>query len=129
MGQKMSETLPRRGGGLPPRTQSTSTDKTPEQVISEAPLKTSLAEQTNPVEDPKPWLAGEKLDEAELSNLTKIKSFNIDYLTLKKLDFVLSVKKNEKRGIGQKRSNETTIVLESLNKFLDAELRKMGHKP
>lgn len=123
--------LPPRGQSLPPREKSTS-DKSADQIISEAPLKTSPTEQTNPIQSTdelKPWLAGEKLDEGELSNLTKIKSFNFDYLTLKKLDFVLNARKNERRSIGQKRTSETTLVLESVNKLLDAELKKMGYKP
>lgn len=124
-------TLPPRGGRLPPREQG-DTDKSVEEVIKEAPLKTNVAEQTNTtqsIEELKPWLAGEKLDEAELSNLTRVKSFNIDHLTLKKLEYVLNAKKAEKRGIGQKKPNETILVLEGLNKLLDSELKKMGYKP
>ncbi|WP_111860959.1 hypothetical protein [Acinetobacter sp. CFCC 10889] len=123
--------LPARGSKLPPR-ETGNTDKPVEEVIKEAPLKTSAAEQTNPVQSEnelKPWLVGEKLDEAELSNLTRVKSFNIDYLTLAKLEFVLNAKKAEKRGVGQKKPNETILVLEGLNKLLDSELKKMGYKP
>ncbi len=121
--------LPKRGERLPPRTQGETT-KSIDEVIKEAPLKTAIIEQTNPeiqpVEQQKVWRQGSNMSVAELMNLTVKKSFNFPVDTQLKIEHVLEAKRKEVRSFGSKKLNETTLVLEILEKGLNAELKKMG---
>lgn len=125
----MSNTLPERRAAstLPPR-QKQVTQKSPEQVISEAPLKTTSTEQTDPVNQTKPWLNG-NLSESELWKFTKKKSFNFPVILQEQLNIVVNEKKKEVRGFNQGEVNETTVVIDYIIKGLKADLKKMGYDP
>lgn len=127
-------TLPQRkreATGLPAR-QPVISEKTAEQVIQEAPLKTNVAEQTNPapevlpLEKVKPWMVGQKLTEAELTNVTRIKTFQNPALIQAKIDVLIEHRQKLARGIGQKKVTDTSIILELLEKGLNSELKKLG---
>ena len=131
----MTDTLPprkREATGLPPR-QTQTTDKTVQQVISDAPLKTNPSDQTNPIaeeqplEKTKPWMVGQKLSEVELSHGSDIKTFRINQLVLEKLKEVVILRKKKARGAGQKQISDTSIINECLEKSLNAELKKLGY--
>lgn len=125
----MNGELPKRGSGLPPRQQGNSEGKTQEEVISEAALKTNTSEQTNPVEDKKPWLKGSNLTEAELMSLTQKKSLDMPLLMQAKLDFIMELEKKKVRGFGQARLSERQIILEDLEKMFDKRLKDAGYNP
>lgn len=125
----LPEPANKRAQPLATRERGNSEGKTPEEVIGEAVLKTNITEQTNPEEDRKPWLRGSNLTEAELMNLTTKKSFNFPLMIQAKLDFVLDQRKKEVRGFGQSKPSETNIVIESLDKALNLELKRMGYDP
>ena len=122
----------REAKGLPPR-QPHTTEKTLQQVISEAPLKTNPSDQTNPIveeqplEKTKPWMIGQKLSEVELSHGSDIKTFRINQLVLEKLKEVVILRKKKARGAGQKQISDTSIINECLEKCLNAELKKLGY--
>lgn len=128
---KLPPRVKREATGLPPR-QPQTTDKTAEQVIKDAPLKTNVSEQTNPIaeelplEKTKPWMVGQKLSEAELMNVGKMKSFQIPVLLQDKITVLIESRKKQARGIGQKRVTDTSIILEFLEKGLNSELKKLG---
>lgn len=122
----------REASHIPTRTQKTDLDKTPEQVIKEAPLKTNLDEQTNPDIDDQErpeWLKNTNLSEDELWALTKKKSFDFPLIIQAKLDFVIAKRKEKIKGIGAKNVKEITLVTEYLDKALNAEIKKLGYDP
>lgn len=123
----MSNELPRRGSSLPPRRHGEAEGKTQAEVIGEAALKTNAAEQTNPIEDQKPWLKGSNLTEAELMNLTNKKSFNFPLLVQAGLDFTLELQKKKSRGFGLARLTETSLVIKYVIKGIRADLKKEGY--
>lgn len=122
---------PRRGAALPPRETNTDNTKSVEQVIQEAPLKTSTPEQTNPVQK-ETFIQpdNQRLTVNQLWSLTKKKSFNFPLIIQDKLTCVLEHRKlTNVPVLGQKQIDETFLVLELLNAGLDQELIKMGLDP
>jgi len=115
---------PRRALGSEPR-KPANTDKSPEQVINEAPLQTISTQQVIQVEDnQKPWRVGTSMSEDELSVLTEKGSYNIPMELVLRLDYLVGKKKS--RGLGRK-TNKTALLIEALDEYTKRELKKLGH--
>lgn len=126
----MSNQLPERRSAstLPPREKKI-TERSPEEVIREAPLKTNLAEQTNPIENKRAWLTKTNLSTNELWKLTKKKSFNFPLMIQEQINFIVEARKNEPRAYNEKEPNETSVILEYIIKGLREDLKRMGYDP
>lgn len=98
--------------------------QTPEDVIKDAPLQTISAEQTNPVENTKPWRTGTSMSEDELMVITEKGSYNIPIELVLRIDYLVGKKKS--RGLGRK-TNKTALLVEALDEYTKRELKKLGH--
>lgn len=114
---------PRRAQATQARTPA-QTEKSPEEVINDAPLQTIQVEQTNPVEAVKPWRAGTSMSEDELMVVTEKGSYNIPMELVLRLDYLVGTKKS--RGLGRK-TNKTALLIEALDEYTKRELKKQGH--
>ena len=125
---KMSNEIPanpRRAQNPAPRQAATAEQgQTPEQVINDAPLQTLSSEQTNPVENTKPWRTGTSMSEDELMVVTEKGSYNIPMELVLRLDYLVSTTKS--RGLGRK-TNKTALLIEALDQYTTRELKKKGH--
>lgn len=116
---------PRRAQNPAPRQAATGEqDQTPEQVINDAPLQTLSAEQTNPVENVKPWRIGTSMSEDELMVVTEKGSYNVPMELVFRMDYLVGKKKS--RGLGKK-TNKTALLIEALDEYTTKELKKLGH--
>lgn len=116
---------PRRAQNPAPRQSATvEQGQTPEQVINDAPLQTLSAEQTNPVENNKPWRIGTSMSEDELMVVTEKGSYNLPMELVLRMDYLVSKKKS--RGLGKK-TNKTALIIEALDEYTKRELKKLGH--
>lgn len=111
-----------------PRTPKTP-EKSPEEIIKDAPLRTSESEQTNPEAvqqvEQKPWRVGTSMAEDELLFITEKASYNIPMELVLRMDYLISQKKARSLG---KRTNKTALVIEALDEYTTRELKKLGQK-
>ena len=129
MVKKMTDntnTLPKRGASLAPRTSKESTDTNVEEVINAAPLANpnSFKVPETQTENTKPWRTGTTMSEDELAIITKKDSFNIPMELSMRLDFILSQKKAKALG---RKNNRTTLLIEALDDYTKRELKKLGY--
>lgn len=124
---KMTEipSNPRRAAGNEPR-KPANTDKSPEQVINEAPLQTIPTQQVIQHEPTKPWLEGYNMTEDELMDLTVKKSFNLPLLLQAQMDYYLDEQKKGKRGTARNKLTETEVLKMALTMFFKSEFKKKG---
>lgn len=116
---------PRRAQSTAPRQSvAAETSQTVEEVINEAPLKTLSVEQTNPVENVKPWRIGTSMSEDELMVVTEKGSYNLPMELVLRVDYLVGKKKS--RGLGKK-TNKTALLIEALDEYTTKELKKLGH--
>lgn len=116
---------PVRAAGLPPRERAEPTTKTPEEIIKDAPLHTSQAEQTNPAEEKAPWRIGTSMSKEELMMITEKGSFNLPLELILRLNYLVNYENS--RSIGKK-TNKTEMLNESLDEYTTRKLKKLGHK-
>lgn len=116
--KRASIPMPSRRSGLDSEPQSQ------EQVINEAPLQTAQIEQTNPVENTKPWRTGTSMSEDELMVVTEKGSYNVPMELVFRMDYLVGKKKS--RGLGKK-TNKTALLIEALDEYTKKELKKLGH--
>lgn len=93
-------------------------------IISEAPLHTAPEQQTNPVENKKPWRDGMNLSGDELKSLTEKVSMNMPLELLLRLEYILQ--HDKKNRILGKKLNKTTMYIEAIDKYTETKLKKMG---
>lgn len=111
---------------IPPRQSPVQANKSVEEIIKEAPLQSSTVEQTNTVDNAKPWLDGYSMSEEELMALTVKKSFNLPLLLQAKMDYYLDEQKKAKRSAARSKLNETEVLKMALNMFFKSEFKKKG---
>lgn len=132
MVKTMSDVIPpantaRRAASVSPRQSGVDTNKTPEQVINEAPLASAAGkpETTVATAERKAWRINTTMSEDELMVLTEKSSFNIPMELILRLDFLVS--QSKARGLGRK-TNKTALVIEALDEYTTRELKKLGQK-
>ncbi|EMB5691258.1 hypothetical protein N0P26_003288 [Acinetobacter baumannii] len=113
-------------------------------IVESAPLQTSPAQQTNPVNEPPadvaatpvvvpeksdkekyPWRADTDMSAADLMVVKKKKSYDIPYELVLRLDFIRGKKKP--KALGEK-VKEIQLLTEYLDKATRAELKKLGYE-
>lgn len=112
-------------------------------IVDSAPLQTSPAQQTNPVnEQPAevavtpavpektdkekyPWRADTDMSAADLMVVKKKKSYDIPYELVLRLEFIRGKKKP--KALGEK-VKEIQLLTEYLDKATRAELKKLGYE-
>ncbi|MBF7690855.1 hypothetical protein [Acinetobacter pollinis] len=122
----MRGTLPSRNKPIQSGLESTSPEEAQKKIINDAPLHTSLEEQTNPKEDipQKPWRDGINLTGDELKTITEKVSMNMPLELLLRLDYILQ--HDKKNRILGKKLNKTTMYIEAIDKYTETKLKKMG---
>ncbi|MDC4360939.1 hypothetical protein NQ651_17260 [Acinetobacter baumannii] len=112
-------------------------------IVESAPLQTSPAQQTNPVNEPPadvvttpavpeksdkekyPWRADTDMSAADLMAVRKKKSYDIPYELILRLDYIQGKKKP--KALGEK-VKEIQLIIEYLDKCTKAELKKLGYE-
>lgn len=112
-------------------------------IVESAPLQTSPAQQTNPVNEAPaevsvtpavseksdkekyPWRADTDMSAADLMVVKKKKSYDIPYELVLRLEFIRGKKKP--KALGEK-VKEIQLLTEYLDKATRAELKKLGYE-
>ncbi|MEB5477851.1 hypothetical protein [Acinetobacter pollinis] len=122
----MRGTLPSRNKTIQNSLESIPSEEAQKKIINDAPLHTTLEEQTNPKVDipQKPWREGINLTGDELKTITEKVSMNMPLELLLRLDYILQ--HDKKNRILGKKLNKTTMYIEAIDKYTETKLKKMG---
>lgn len=122
----MRGTLPTRNKTIQNSLESITPEEAQKKIINNAPLHTSLEEQTNPklAMIQKPWREGINLTGDELKTITEKVSMNMPLELLLRLDYILQ--HDKKNRILGKKLNKTTMYIEAIDKYTETKLKKMG---
>ncbi|WP_151710779.1 hypothetical protein [Acinetobacter brisouii] len=113
-----------KGQAMPPRKKADE-----ESFVSAAPLHTAGGDEPSVDVKPevdtveKPWRQHTNMSKDELCQLARKVSLNIPAELLLRIDFLLSQKKPNVFG---PRPNRSEMIIESLEKYTKAELKKLG---